>query len=107
LRGCLAHGPSVSADEALNESSGREDLNLRPPGPQKSGHFCFAQTGHSHFAATGESTSLDRNVSSVYGITHDDSENPRDDVLRMSLYVLRTRVLWHREASNSALKAEN
>ena len=56
---------------------------------------------------TAKPSSLDRNVSSVYGIAHDDSENPRDDVLRMSLYVLRTRVLWHREASNSALEAEN
>jgi hypothetical protein len=56
---------------------------------------------------TGATTSIDRNFSSVYGLAHDDSENPRDDVLRMSLYVLRTRVLWHREASNSALEAEN
>jgi len=32
--------------------------SMGPPGPQKSGHFYFAQTGHSHFAATLEFDAL-------------------------------------------------
>jgi hypothetical protein len=40
-------------------TQGIRSVSMGPPGPHETGHFYFAQTGHSHFAATPEHAHVD------------------------------------------------